>query len=373
VGDSTSCRSEATRPILSGDRPPSSPFSFLLLRLDATNLRALARGCRLLAGGAGGDLELGLLMALVAVQARGPVPVVALDALPGDALVVPCGLVGAPQLANERIFSGDEGQVLSRALADLHGAGLGALMCLETAGPNGLVPVTWAARAGVPLVDADGAGRVFPGLQQRAMQVAGVRASPVALTDGRDNVIVIDAADDDWAARLARSTAAALGGVCAAAAYGMSARRARTCVIAGSLSRAVALGHAVDAQKQRVEAAAVAEALGATVLIEGRVTDLQRNSATIDGTAGDSGRQVRVELQSQYLIALEDGAVRAAIPDLIVVLDAETATPIASDAMRRGDRVAVLAAPARDIWRTEQGLAVAGPRAFGYDIEYARG
>jgi hypothetical protein len=186
-------------------------------------------------------------------------------------------------------------------------------------------------------------------------------------------LIVIHGADDDWAARLARTTAAGLGGVCAAAAYSMSARRARTSVIAGSVSRAVALGHAIDAEKHRVGPTAVAEALGATVLIEGRVTDLQRDSATIDGTAGDAGRQVRIELQSQFLVALEDGAVSAAVPDLIVVLAADTATPIPSEALRRGDRVAVLAAPAHDVWRTEPGLAVAGPGAFGYDVEYASG
>lgn len=327
----------------------------------------------MLAAGAGGDLELGLLMALVAVEALGPVAVVALDDLPDDALVVPCGLVGAPQLANERIFSGDEGRALSRAMEDLHDSHVGALMCLETAGPNGLVPVTWAARAGVPLLDADGAGRAFPGLQQRAMHVAGVSPSPVVLTDGRDNVLVIHAADDDWAARLARSIAAGLGGVCAAAAYGMSARCARTGVVAGTLSRAVALGHGIDPQNHWIGPAVVAEGLGGRVLIEGRVTDLQRNSATVDGTAADAGRQVRIELQSQFLIALEDGAVSAAVPDLIVVLAADTATPIASEALCRGDRVAVLAAPAQDVWRTEQGLAVAGPEAFGYDIEYASG
>jgi uncharacterized protein len=263
--------------------------------------------------------------------------------------------------------------VLIRALQDLLDARIGALMCLETAGPNGLVPVTWAARAGVPLVDADGAGRAFPGLQQRAMHVAGVSASPVVLTDGRGNVTVIHAADDDWAGRLARADAAALGGVCAAAAYGMSARRARNSVIAGSISRAVALGHAIDAQKQHVGPVAVADALGAEVLIEGRVTDLERHSATIDGTSGDAGRQVRIELQSQFLIAFEDGAVRAAVPDLIAVLAADTTAPIASEAIRRGDRVVVLAAPAHDLWRTEQGLTVAGPRAFGYEIEYASG
>jgi uncharacterized protein len=321
-----------------------------------------------LAAGAGGDLELALLTALLAVEELGPVPVVALDDLPDDALVVPCGLVGAPQLAVERIPGGDEGRTLIRALEALHGARAGALMCLEAAGPNGLLVVMWAARAGVPLLDADGAGRAFPGLQQRAMHVAGVPAAPAVLTDGRDNVLAIHAAEDDSAARLARSIAAGLGGLCSAAAYAMSARRARGAVVAGTLSRAVALGEAIDGHESRVQAEAVAEALGGRVLLEGRVTDVQRGSATIDGTGRDAGRELRLELQSGFLVALEDGEVTAAVPDLIAVLAADAGTPIATEALRRGDPVAALAAPAHDVWRTERGLSVAGPRAFGYDL-----
>ena len=347
------------------------PLTSLPLRLDAKNLRALARGCGVLAAGAGGDPEVGLLMALVAVQAYGPVPVIGLDELADDALVVPCGLIGASQLANERIFSGDEGSLLSRRFRELHQTRVGALMCFETAGANGLLPVMWAARARLPLVDADGAGRSFPGFQQRAMHVAGVPASPVVLTDGRGNVLVIHAVNDDAAARLARRGAVGLGGVCAAAAYGMTARRARTSTIAGSIARAVALGHAIDSREHEVRPAAVAEALGATVLIEGRVTDLGRNSATIDGTLVDAGRQLRVELQSGFLIAFEDGVVTAAVPDIIAVLAVDSGAPIATAALRRDDRVAVLSAPADPVWQTEAGLAVAGPGAFGYGIEQA--
>jgi uncharacterized protein len=326
-----------------------------------------------LAAGAGGDPEVGLLMALVAVDGYGPVPVIGLDELPDDSLVVPCGLIGAARLADERIFSGAEGRLLSRLFGELHGKRVGALMCFETAGANGLVPVTWAARAGLPLVDADGSGRAFPGFQQRAMHVAGVPASPVVLTDGRGNVLVIHAANDDSAERLARRGAVGLGGVCAAAAYGMTAGRARTSAIGGSIARAVALGHAIDSLEDGVRPAAIAEALGASVLIEGRVTDLGRNSATVDGTAADVGRQVRIELQRGFLIVLEDGVVTAAVPDIIVVLALDTAAPIAAEALRRDDRVAVLAASADPVWQTEAGLAVAGPGAFGYGIEYASG
>lgn len=312
-------------------------------------------------------------MALVAVQRYGPVPVIGLDELPDDPLVVPCGVIGAARLADERIFSGDEGGVLSRLFGELHGTRVGALMCFETAGANGLVPVTWAARAGLPLVDADGAGRSFPGFQQRAMHVAGVPASPVVLTDGRGNVLVIHAENDDSAARLARRGAAGLGGVCAAAAYGMTVGRARTSTIRGSIARAVALGQAIDSQERGARPAAIAEALDASILIEGRVTDLGRNSATIDGTSAYAGRQVRIELQSGFLIVLEDGVVTAAVPDIISVLALDTAAPLASEALRRDDRVAVLAAHADRVWQTEAGLALAGPGAFGYGIDYTSG
>jgi hypothetical protein len=342
----------------------------LLLQLDAANLRALARGCGLLAAGAGGDPQIALLTALLAVQDRGPVAVVDLDELHDDALVVPCALIGAPQLGDERILSGEEGRVLCRVLEDLHHARVGALMCFEAAGVNGMVPATWAAQAGLPLLDADGAGRSFPGFQQRAMHVAGVPASPVVLTDGRDNVLVIHAADDDRAARLARSAAAGLGGVCAAAGYAMTAGRARTAAIAGSLSRAVTLGRAIESRGHPVGLLTLAEALDGTVLIEGRVTEFERSSVTVDGTARDAGRQMRIELHGGFVIALEDGEVRASVPDLIAVLSADTAAPIASETLRRGQRVAVLAAPAHPVWRTARGLAVAGPEAFGYAIEY---
>jgi hypothetical protein len=103
------------------------------------------------------------------------------------------------------------------------------------------------------------------------------------------------------------------------------------------------------------------------------VTEFERSSVTIDGTAGDAGRQMRIELQGGFVIALEDGEVRASVPDLIAVLRADTAAPVASETLRRGERVVVFAAPAHDVWRTARGLAVAGPEAFGYAIEYRHG
>ena len=99
------------------------------MRLDAQNLGSLARGCALLGAGGGGDPELGLIMALTAVDQHGPVDVVALEDLADDALIMPCGLVGSPAIASEKIWGGDEGRILRNAVERLRTKALAALMC----------------------------------------------------------------------------------------------------------------------------------------------------------------------------------------------------------------------------------------------------
>ncbi|MEN9937377.1 MAG: hypothetical protein RLZZ387_3956 [Chloroflexota bacterium] len=77
-----------------------------------------------------------------------------------------------------------------------------------------------------------------------------------------------------------------------------------------------------------------------------------------------------LNFQNEFLIALKDGEVRVALPDLITVLDAETGEPISTESLRYGCRVVMLAIPCHPKWRTPAGLALVGPRSFGYDVEY---
>ncbi|MEA2444920.1 MAG: uncharacterized protein QOJ12_2212 [Thermoleophilales bacterium] len=318
----------------------------------------------MLGAGGGGDTPTPLVMALLAVDRHGPVQVVGLDDLAPDAVVMPCGLVGSAAVAEERLWSGDEGAVLADAVAELRGRPVDAVMCFQIGGAGGLLPVAWAARLGLPLVDADGMGRAFPGLQHQAMRLGGVPASPVVLTDGRGSAVVVRAADDSAAERLAMRAAASLGGVCAGAVYCMTGDEARSAAIGGSLSRALEIG--------------TRGAPGQVVLFEGRVVDLEREvgagsvggSATLTGMGADAGRQLRLELQNQFLLAIEDGAVRAAVPDVVCVLGTETREPVSTGALRYGDALTVVALPAPAVWRSQRGLELAGPRAFGYDVDY---
>ena len=48
----------------------------------------------------------------------------------------------------------------------------------------------------------------------------------------------------------------------------------------------------------------------------------------------------------------------------------ETGEPITTEGLRYGFRVAVVGIPCADAWRTEPGLALVGPRYFGYDVPF---
>jgi hypothetical protein len=310
-------------------------------------------------------------MARWAVEEHGPVEVVQLEDLPAGAVVMPCGQIGAPLLAAERIWGGDEGAVLRDTVEEIRSAPVHALMPLEIGGAGGVLPVIWAARMGLPLVDADGRGRAFPSLLQQAMHLAGVPAAPTVLTDGRGNTLVLRSADDDWAEHLTRGGVARLGGICAAALYCMTATEAADAAIAGSLSRAHRLGTAMNGNGATPQ--------GWTALIQGRVRDLERGfhdgvirgSATVQSTRDHESRLLRIEFQNEFLVAIEDGGVCASVPDVISVQAGPTGDPIQVERLAQGQGVTVMVGSAPAVWRTDEGLALVGPRAFGYEVDYA--
>jgi hypothetical protein len=347
-----------------------------VVQLSATNIEAFALGCAVLSAGGGGDTSIGLVMARLAIEAAGPVEVLEPDRLDPTALIMPCGLIGSPTLAQERIWNGEEGGRLARAVAALRGRTVDVLMCYEIAGANGLLPVLWAARLGLPLLDADGMGRAFPEMQQQAMHVAGVAAGPLVLTDGRRNDIVLHTTDNQDAERLARGCTAALGGTAAGALYVMTGERAREAVIPGSITRAVSLGRAM--QERRGDwPAGLAEQTGGRVLLEGRIVELERSGgagftrghAVVEGGITRAGRRLRLELQNEVLVALEDGNVVATVPDIIVVLGLVDGRPVGTERLHYGQRVGVISIPAPDVWWTGEGLSVVGPRSFGFDLD----
>jgi DUF917 family protein len=177
--------------------------------------------------------------------------------------------------------------------------------------------------------------------------------------------------------RLERAAAVEFGGAASSTEFSLTAAQARESTVRNSVSLAIRIGQAIGGAECSPVDALIAE-LSAFQLVTGKVMDVERRttsgfargSVVIEGLGQDSGRLIRLELQNENLVALERGRVLASVPDLICVLDSETADAIPTERIAYGQRVTVIAFACDPVWRTERGIMVAGPRAFGYDFDY---
>jgi hypothetical protein len=343
-----------------------------LTEISDSDLDPLARGCAVLGAGGGGDTHTFKIMAELAIRETGPVPLVSLDDLPDDGIILPLAMVGAPMVFAEKILSGLEGIRLRAEIEDAMGGEVVAVLAPEIGGGNGVLPVAWAAHLGLPYADADGMGRAFPTIPMTAMHLAGVPACPVVIMDGRGSIVRFDTCDTFWAERLARSATTMMGALTSSALYPMSVATARVATVIGSVSKAMRVGRTLATRSETAVAEAVEE-LHACVLSTGKIIDIERRIEggwvrgwlTVEGLSDYRGRLLHVEIQN------ENGQVRASVPDIITVLDTENGGVISTERLRYGQRVTVIAFAADPIWRTENGLALGGPRAMGYDFDYS--
>ena len=340
------------------------------------DLEDIARGAAVLGTGGGGNPYIGKRMARRAIRAHGPVELVDAAELPDDALVAQGAMMGAPTVMVEKLPEGGEIARAFEALGAWLGRPLTHVACGEVGGINSTIPFVVAARLGVPLVDADGMGRAFPELQMTLPSMHGISATPLALADEKGNRLVLETIDNRWTERLARTATIDMGCSSLIATYVSSGRQVKDTMVLGTITLSQELGRRLREARaaHRDPVDAVLERLGGRRLFQGRITDVERRTQT--GFARGSARlegmggELTLRFQNENLVALQGDRVLASVPDLIIVLDTETGEPVTTEELRYGLRVTVLGAPCDPRWRSARGLALTGPRAFGYEFDY---
>ena len=354
-----------------------------LRRFTYGHLEALAIGAGILGTGGGGSPYLSKIIVGHMLKDGYEVPVISLAELEDDALVASCGGVGAPTVGVERMGEGWEMYRSLRALESYVGKPATHMIAAEIGGGNSLAPIKVAIQAGLPVVDGDAMGRAFPELQMDTFCIYGVRPTPAAISDVRGHVAVFDGIDDARDLEYyVRQTTVQMGGGSGAAGPLLTGIEAKRTAIPGTLTFAVLLGEAVIAARKehRDPVQAAADLAGGVRLFTGKITDVDRRFAAgfargnlkLDGLGADTGRTVGIDFQNENLVATDDqGTVLCSVPDLICIVDAETAEPITTEMLRYGLRVAVIGIPAPHLIATPEALEVVGPAAFGYpEVEY---
>ncbi|MCA0304870.1 MAG: DUF917 domain-containing protein [Proteobacteria bacterium] len=349
--------------------------------LGADALEPLATGAWILGAGGGGNPFLALLnlRRLLADGAR--LDLVDPSALADDDAVAMVAGIGAPLVGLERLTDPAMAARPVLRLQERLGVAFRAVMAGEIGGANGLRPFLVAALTGLPVVDADAMGRAFPESQMTSFALAGLPPLPTMLSDGRGiDVFVGRVPDARWMERLSRQVTVELGGVasaCRAPRLGGDIRRHG---VPGSVSRALAIGRAVEVARRRRDdpVAALVAAERGRLLFRGKVRDVERRAtggflkgtARLDGLDGDRGAAFALAFRNEYAVAWRDGVVVGTTPDILATLDSDSGEAVGTETLRYGQRLSVIALPAPTVFTTPAGLALTGPRAFGYDVDY---
>jgi DUF917 family protein len=162
----------------------------------------------------------------------------------------------------------------------------------------------------------------------------------------------------------------------------MTAEEVRRAAIPGTVTLAVEIGHAVRAARAALANpvdAALAVA-GGKRLFHGKIVDVERRLLggfargvlQFEGSGADSGKSLQIDFQNENLIARTgEGEILAVVPDLICLVDEDSAEPVTTEIVRYGLRVVVIGIPAPQMLKTPPALEVIGPAAFGYaDVPY---
>ena len=350
-------------------------------KLGIPEIEDIAAGAALLGAGGGGDPYIGKLVALGAIRDCGPVTLLDPDEVPDDVLIVPFAMMGAPTVLCEKIIGGSEYKALFDIVSNHFGKKIYATMPMEAGGLNSMFPIAAAARLGLPMVDCDGMGRAFPELQMVTFTIGGISASPMALADEKGNTVIFETITNKWTEELARSVTMSCGGSVAVTLYCLTGAQLKEYGVKGIVTRSEELGAALRTVKNVTDSTPEEEFLrfsGGIKLFRGKISDVLRETkgafnlgkVVLDGIGECKGHSAYVNFQNENLSAVVDGEIVATVPDLICLVDTDTFVPVPTDALKYGKRIMVVGLKCFDMWRSEAGLALVGPRYFGIDTEY---
>lgn len=325
-------------------------------------------GATLLGAGGGGSPETGLLL----LKDISEVTLFDLQEIPDDSHIAVVAGMGSPVVLSRIGWKGEEITALEK-LQEVTDTKFDFVVPVETGGFNSITPLHAGALKGLPVVDADGAGRAVPELQMTTFYAYGVSASPIALADRNGNSAVLYTTDAFVGEKLARTVTSELGMQVGIAYYAMTGKQLKASAIPSALSTAENIGRTIRKAKENHEdiVASVTKAVNGTLLAMGTVS-----KKIEEVKAGfDYGKvfveDVVVDYKNENMIAWKDGKPIAMVPDLICWLRID-GEPLTNVEIQEGMEVAVIGIKAHEKWHTQSGFDVFRHvlKMIGYDGEY---
>lgn len=355
------------------------------MELQIEDVDDLCIGAAFLGAGGGGDPYIGGLMVKKALEEGRRIRIIDPDSLDDGMLVIPTAMMGAPTVLLEKIPSGDEPIRALRIVEAQLGRKADATMPTEVGGINSTIPLHVGAVLDIPIVDADGQGRAFPELQMETFAISGVQGTPLGISDEKGDVALVLTEDNHRMEKIARGITIRFGGTAYFANYPMSGSQVKHASVKHTLSLARSIGRIIRTSRSlKCDPFEALEGFLATTsysvarrIFDGKIIDVDRRTSqgfTLGHVTVQEHDQhsdtCMITFQNENLIARRGEEVLALVPDIITIMDAETAVPITNETLRYGQRVVVMAVGVPPIMKTSVALRQFGPSAFGLTEAY---
>lgn len=348
------------------------------MRFTRDDIAPMALGAAVLGAGGGGDSYLAEGMLDAMIRENGPVEIVSVDEIGSDAPVALTALMGAPHIVSEMLF----GTLMIDAAIERAAAGQGApaaVVPLEMGGVNALVPLIAAGHLGLPCVDADFTARGVPSLDMTSFLLDGQFPEVHVIADPLGRSAQLQTSGGFGTELLLRPLVETMGSLSAYTAYPLHGHDLRERALDGTVTRCLEVGRVFQQLPGRTaeEADRLLAELGGVRITTGAVTERfsqsdtggTRVSITLESTEHPE-QLTRIDLGNEFHVVSRDGEILATVPDLIVVVDATTCIPLTVEQLGLGQQITVIALPTHARWRTERGIEIVGPRAFGYATDF---
>jgi DUF917 family protein len=353
----------------------------------------LMRGCLVMGTGGGGSAEWGREVFTATLEEGLEIQWVDVDDIPDDAwTVTPYGMgsiaPASPETQAEITRVGlvdrlghEAIDVAVREMEEYAQVKIGAIVPVELGAGNTPAPLVTGARLGIPVVDGDYAGRAIPEEMQGTPYLYDKKGWPFTSVDRWGNVCIVkEACSLHMMERIGKMLSVAAYEGCSIAAYLLPGQEMKQIVVRDTLTKSLELGRTIRQARERGEDPVLAsvEFAGGWLLFEGQVVKKEWEDRQgymfgtiyIEGTGEFSGRAFKVWFKNENHVSWLDDEPFVTSPDLVAVVERESGEGITNTLVEAGQDVAVIGMKGLESFRSEKGLAGAGPRYFGFDIEY---
>jgi len=256
------------------------------------------------------------------------------------------------------------------------------MISVEIGGINTGLAFDAAANLGLRMVNADYAGRAIPEADCITPNIFGKRIYPMACVDYYGDVTYLkDAQHNRMAERLGKFIASASLGVVGCAGIILSGKEVKEIAVPATLSECLAIGRAIREAREKGQdpIQAVIDQLGqAWVLFRGTIVSREWEDRDgymwgeheIEGEDAFAGQHLKLWFKNENHMSWLNGEPYVASPDILEVVDAQTAEPLTNTYLDKEQQVAVIGVRRRPQFDNEKGLEALGPRHWGFDVDF---